>query len=105
MNIFILYVTRELQNGFNTFPYRAYKCADDAYINAEILTAKDEDVSISVQLAQSNVYNSSHDVEVVTCWKDIPIPVGVFSDKTKARNYANSIGQKQYTTIDSLTLM
>lgn len=105
MNIFILYVTRELENGFNTFPYRAYKCADDAYINAEILTAKDEDVSVSVQLAKNSEHNPSNDIEVVTCWKDLPIPIGIFNDKAKARSYANAFGQKQYTTIDSLTLV
>lgn len=105
MNIFILYITRKLENGYNTFPYRAYKCIDDAYINAEILTAKDEDVSISVQLAKISERSPSHDIEVVTNWKGLPVPIGVFKDKSKARSYANALGQKQYTTIDSLTLV
>ena len=105
MNIFILYVTRELKSGFNTFPYRAYKSADDAYINAEILTAKDDDITVSVQLAKNRDHNLTSDIEVVTCWKVSPVPLGIFSDKEKAKRYVNATCYKQVTTIDSLTLV
>lgn len=105
MTVYILWVTKGLKYGENTFPLRAYTDDNVALLNARILASKEDETYCGVHACELKAPLDGNEIHVVSYKKSNVITIDAFSCREAARNYIKGRGDQSKLNVDVISII